>query len=260
MSNAVTTLISVGVIITMAVIRLFFPAALHADGQFVLDAVQTQYLSRSLRLRVGDQLTLFDGSGLEFPATLLKVSRREAQVATGPAIDRSVESPLTVRLLQGVSKGERMDLVVQKATELGVARISPVMTEYGMVKLHAERTEKRRDHWQRIARSACEQCGRNVVPIVDTPAPLIDLMGDELAHNDSKLILRPGKHRSIGSIDSYEGSLTLLVGPEGGFSNPEYERAAIAGFESVSLGPRVLRTETAAIAALAVVQCVLADG
>jgi len=233
-------------------VRLFVPGPLAPHTDYALDALQTQYVSRSLRLRTGDTLTLFDGRGAEYPAVLANIGRKAARVETLDAVDRNVESPVAVRLLQGVSKGDRMDLVVQKSTELGVQRISPVFTEHSVVRLTGERIAKRREHWQRIAQSACEQCGRNVVPVVDEPTALIDLMGEQLGAAGAKIILQPGAPATLGTLAP--GKLTVLVGPEGGFSEAEYERAAIAGFEAVGFGPRILRTETAAIAVLAAIQ------
>ena len=147
-----------------------------------------------------------------------------------------------------------MDFVVQKATELGAKRITPVLTEYGVVKLGGERAAKRRDHWQGVAASACEQSGRTRLPLIDAPIALKQWFGDKPADADVDLILRPGAATPLAGVSPPATKACILIGPEGGFSDSEYEDAELAGFRAVSLGPRILRTETAAAAALAVMQ------
>ena len=152
-----------------------------------------------------------------------------------------------------------MDVVVQKATELGVLRISPVLTEFSVVKLGAERAAKRRAHWQKVAQSACEQCTRNIVPAIDAPQPLTNWFADNTGADEAQLILQPGAVASMTAVALPGDSLTILVGPEGGFSTAEYEHARVAGLQAVSMGPRVLRTETAALAALTIAQATWGD-
>jgi 16S rRNA (uracil1498-N3)-methyltransferase len=166
---------------------------------------------------------------------------------------------LKIHLVQGISRGERMDFVIQKATELGVKRISPVFTEYGVVKLDEKRAQTRRDHWQSVATSACEQSGRVRPPLVDAPIALNAWFGAGAKESGTDLILQPGAPTPLASIEAPVTKVCLLVGPEGGFSNSEYDDARVAGFTAVSLGPRVLRTETAALAAIAVAQSVWGD-
>jgi len=239
--------------------RLFSTVALRPDTDIVLGAEQARYVGRVLRLRPGDELIVFDGSGGEYAATLGSVSKQALNLAVGKCNDRDVESPLRIRLVQGVSKGEKMDLVVQKATELGVARISPVLTDFSVVKLAAERAEKRHQHWQKVAQSACEQCGRNIVPIVDSPQSMLAWFGDNAGSESVQLILRPDADDSLPGIAMHDTEVTILIGPEGGFSDAEYERAEAAGLRSVRLGPRVMRTETAAIAAISAAQVAWGD-
>ena len=164
------------------------------------------------------------------------------------------ESPLKVHLVQGISRGERMDFVVQKATELGVKRITPLLTERGVVKLDDQRAKKRQQHWQKIAASACEQCGRVRLPLLDAPERLDAWLGNKPAHVESDVILRPGATQSLSAIDMPVTKICILIGPEGGFTDAEYQLADAAGFVAVSMGPRVLRTETAAVAALTILQ------
>lgn len=239
--------------------RLFVSSALINDTEIELDGDQARYLSRALRARVGDRLNLFDGNGAEWTAAILQISKNTVTLRIDDSHEAGTESPLRVHLVQGISRGERMDFVVQKATELGVKRITPVLTEYSMVKLDGSRAEKRRDHWQRIATSASEQSGRVRLPLIDTPIPLKNWLGDKPQRIDTELILKPGAAATLASLRPPETKICVLVGPEGGFSDSEYEDAEISGFKAVSLGPRVLRTETAAIATLAMLQSLWGD-
>ena len=152
-----------------------------------------------------------------------------------------------------------MDIVVQKATELGVHRISPVLTDFSVLKLGPDRATKRRDHWQKIARSACEQCRRNIVPVIDSPQSLNDWFADNAGADRMQLMLRADAVDAMPAIDLPGSELTILVGPEGGFSDAEHERAAAAGLRAVRLGPRVMRTETAALAAISIAQATWGD-
>lgn len=223
-------------------------------AELLLEGDRARYLGRVLRLRLGDQISVFNGEGPEWLATIETMTKSTATLRIGDALDATTESPLKIHVVQGISRGERMDYVVQKATELGVKRITPVLTEYGVVKLDEQRAAKRRDHWQHVAVSACEQSGRTRIPLIDTPLPLRNWFGTKPDEVGSELILKPGAPLALAGVSSPTPKVCLLIGPEGGFSDVEYEDAAIAGFEAVSLGPRVLRTETAAAAALAVLQ------
>ncbi len=239
--------------------RLFVSSALINGTEIELDGDRARYLSRALRARVGDIVNLFDGEGADWSAAILQISRNTVTLRVDKKLETGTESPLKIHLVQGISRGERMDFVVQKATELGVKRITPVITEYNVVKLDDSRALKRRDHWQKIATSAAEQSGRVRLPLVDRPIPLKNWMADKPKQVDTELILKPGATRSLVSVPAPETKVCVLIGPEGGFSDSEYEDAEIAGFAAVSLGPRVLRTETAAIATLAVLQSLWGD-
>lgn len=239
--------------------RLHISESVDLNATVELDADKARYLSRVLRLRVGDVVAVFDGLGSEFSATITAIGKSSCTLRVNAKTESTAESSLRVHLVQGISRGERMDFVVQKATELGVKRISPVLTEFGVVKLDAARAEKRRDHWQKVAASACEQSGRVRLPLIDTPVPLKHWFGNKPAQVDTEIILKPGAPTPLVRIDGPETKVCVLVGPEGGFSDIEFEDAEIAGFRPVSLGPRVLRTETAAVAALAVLQALWGD-
>ena len=239
--------------------RLFVSGALINGAEMELTGDRARYLGKVLRARVGDPVSIFNGDGPEWPARIHSIGKNRVILKLGDSIDAVTESPLKVHLVQGISRGERMDFVVQKATELGVKRISPVLTEYGVVKLNADRAEKRREHWQNIAVSACEQSGRTRLPLIDAPLTLKNWFGDKPDSVGAELILAPGAATPLTGIAAPQTKVCILVGPEGGFSDIEYDDANAAGFKAVSLGPRVLRTETAAPAALAVMQSLWGD-
>jgi len=243
----------------MASTRLFVNDTLGPGIELQLGREQAHYLGRVLRLRDGDVLTVFNGDDGEFDARVVALTKNSALVSVDAPVETATESALKIHLVQGISRGERMDFVVQKATELGVKRITPVFTEYGVVKLDQERAAKRNDHWQSIAISACEQSGRIRPPLIDAPIDLNSWLGAGAKEADSDLILQPGAAASLSSIAAPVTKVCLLIGPEGGFSDKEYEDAAVSGFQEVSIGPRVLRTETAALTAIAVAQSCWGD-
>ena len=243
----------------MALKRLHVAEKLAAGAELRLGDEAARYLGRVLRLRTGDTVHVFNGDDGEWSATISRFGKNRVTLLLHEAVENTAEPELEIHLVQGISRGERMDFVVQKATELGVARITPVLTDYGVVKLDGERAEKRRMHWQGVAASACEQSGRIRPPVVDTPLPLNDWLGAGRAGDAAHLILRPGAGKPLGAVETVEAGLCLLVGPEGGFSEREYDDAEFAGFEPVTLGPRVLRTETAAVAAIAIAQALWGD-
>lgn len=213
---------------------------------------------RVLRIRPGNPLILFDGNGGEYRAELLRQERREAEVALGEHLPREVESPLRVTLVQGVSKGDRMDWTIQKAVELGVTRIVPVFTARSVVQLAGDRLEKKTAHWRGVVQSACEQCGRNFLPSLEVPISLADALATPLP--GLRCLLDPaGARRPSELTPPGSGGMTLLVGPEGGLTDEEVAAAREDGYTPIILGPRVLRTETAGIAALAAFQTLWGD-
>jgi 16S rRNA (uracil1498-N3)-methyltransferase len=238
----------------MSLTRIFVPQDLTPGSELRLGKDAARYLGRVLRLRVGDTVQVFNGEDGEWSAEIRQLGNSDITLAVHTSIDCTSESELDVHLVQGISRGERMDFVVQKATELGVRRITPVLTDYGVVKLDDKRAQKRRDHWQRVAESACEQSGRICPPLIDAPLSLNNWFGTARDMDIHDLILRPGAGISLTELDSPQTRLCLLIGPEGGFSDREYDDADTAGFEAVTLGPRILRTETAAVAAIAIAQ------
>jgi len=219
----------------------------------------SQHVSRVLRLRDGAELTVFDGRGGEYRATLRLSGRGGAAVDILERIDIERESPLSITLLQGLARGERMDWVIQKSTELGVTTIVPVATSRSVVQLDAGRGDKRLQHWQGVAASACEQCGRNVLPHIEAPQSFESALALAVSI-PLRIVLDPEDGVTLASVLPPDtGAIALLVGPEGGLDTDELALARQAGFRSVRLGPRVLRTETAGLAALAALQCLAGD-
>ena len=236
----------------MRLTRVYVDAPLAAGTRITLEGGAARHLTRVLRLRVGEALTLFNGSGGEYAASIEQSQGGRVAVAIDGqrAIER--ESPLALTLAQGVSRGERMDLVVQKATELGVSGLVPVLTERSVVRLTAQQAERRLNHWRAIAVAACEQSGRNRLPAIAAPVPLKDFLRS--GTDGTRLLLSPGATATLGDVPRVVTAVTVLIGPEGGLAQAEQEAAVAAGFKPVRLGPRVLRTETAAIAALTLLQ------
>ena len=235
--------------------RLYFPDDIPAHGECTLPEAQVHHVVHVLRLAAGDAVTLFDGRGTEYPATILRTSKRAVvvRIANARAVDR--ESPLHVTLVQAVSSGERMDYTIQKAVELGVSHVQPVISQRSVVRLKSERAEKRVAHWQYIVIAACEQCGRNIVPEVASVLPFANWLATLPADGaGSRLLLSPHADQSLAAMIKPAQGVTLLAGPEGGFDDAEIEMALTRGFITLSLGPRVLRTETAALAALVALQ------
>jgi 16S rRNA (uracil1498-N3)-methyltransferase len=217
------------------------------------------HLTRVLRLDAGAPITLFDGTGGEYAATLERDGKKVwARVGAFAAGER--ESPLDITLLQGIARGERMDLIVQKATELGIARVVPVFAERSVVKADAQQRERKRTHWQAIAIAACEQCGRNRVPEVDDPRSLGDAIAALPAESARCLLSADGGETLPAFATRTRGQpLVLLIGPEGGTADNEDQYARANGFVACRLGPRILRTETAGLAALATLQAIAGD-
>lgn len=236
----------------MRIPRIHQPGPLPAHGQLELTTAATHYVIRVLRLSVEQPLILFDGSGGECAVRIVDISKRKVRVQIEGFHDREVESPLSVTLLQGISKGERMDYTIQKATELGITRIIPLITERCNVRLDDARQEKKCEHWRSIAVSACEQCGRNRIPVIDLPLPLLTALQDD--QDDLRLVLDPQGGQSLASIHASPAAVRVLIGPEGGLSDTEMLIAERAGYQGVRLGPRILRTETAGLAALSLLQ------
>jgi 16S rRNA (uracil1498-N3)-methyltransferase len=243
----------------MRLTRIFVPGTLAPGAQVELPPQAGAHLTRVLRLEAGAALTLFNGLGGEYAATLLPANGRHVHVSVTRHEPVERESPLAITLLQGIARGERMDLIVQKATELGVARIVPLLTERSVVKLDAKQRERKREHWQAIANSACEQCGRNRVPEIGVPLALGDSLA-ALSAGSVRCLLAADAAAPLAALTRQsQQPIVLLIGPEGGLAENERQFALANGFVGCRLGPRVMRTETAGLAALAVLQAIAGD-
>jgi 16S rRNA (uracil1498-N3)-methyltransferase len=244
----------------MRIPRIFTDLTLHCVSSVDLDGSAARHLSSALRMKVGQEIILFNGQGGEYAAELTEISKNRVSVKVVEYRDIDRESALKVHLAIGVSRGERMDLIVQKATELGATEITPLFTERTEVKLTGERLEKKIRHWQQIAISACEQCQRNRVPVINRPASLDQWLHlpEKKAGDSLKLVLH---HRTEKRLSEHQAvtNICLLVGPEGGLGEREIEAAIANGFQPLALGPRVLRTETAPLAAISIMQSLWGD-
>jgi len=238
--------------------RLYVEAPLRAGERIALPERAAHHATAVLRLREGERVIVFDGTGGEHDASITAVTRGRVEAEVGLRREVERESPLAVTLVQGISSGERMDLTVQKAVELGVAAIQPVLAERSLVKLDPKRAEARVEHWRRIVVSACEQSGRNRVPAVLGVLSLPEYCRTPLG--GTRLLLSPDGGTSLRAVVArLENPVVLAAGPEAGFSAEEEGLLSGAGFEAVRLGPRVLRTETAALAALAALNALAGD-
>lgn len=240
----------------MRTFRLFSHTPLPSSGNVCLDVQASHYLLKVLRASVGLEFVMFDGSGLDSLVTLVEATKKAAIVHIDSQQTGLAESPLFTHLAIGISKGDRMDTVMQKATELGVNRITPLFTEHGDVKLKADRLDKKIQHWQGVIHSACEQCGRSRIPLLDKPLRLQDYLQN--AECDLKFVLYPNSNQTLAEL-STPTSVALLIGPEGGLSEAEIKLAQANNFNALQVGPRVLRTETAPLAALSMVQYLWGD-
>jgi 16S rRNA (uracil1498-N3)-methyltransferase len=234
--------------------RLYLPQPLTPDTIVTLDEKTAHYVVNVLRLKSGAPAIVFNGLGGEYAARLESVAKRGALLHVGAYIPRECEPPLRVVLAQGISRGERMDYTIQKSVELGIAEIVPLVTERCGVRLEGERSARRVDHWQAVVAGACEQSGRNRIPVVHEPCTLQSWLAamDQQTQDTLKLVLAPEGETSLNQI-SKPGEVILLIGPEGGLSDNEIAQAGNHGFAATRLGPRILRTETAAVAALAAI-------
>jgi 16S rRNA (uracil1498-N3)-methyltransferase len=224
----------------------------------VLGERAAHHVARVLRLRSGAPLKIFDGQGHEHEAMLATIDNPEVTVAVGREIPATPESPLPVTLAQGIPRGERMDFILQKAVELGVSCLQPLWMQRSQSRTRGARQEKRQRHWLGVMISACEQCGRSTLPGLQAPVDYTTWL-DAGRHTGNRILLHPEGEHPLGILEPAQGSILLLVGPEGGISDDERILANRAGFTSARLGPRILRTETAAMAALVCLQTMWGD-
>jgi len=247
--------------------RVYVETPLAAGSLVQLPADTASHLAKVLRARAGDELILFNGDGREFQGAIEAVrgSRVSASVGDSRPVDR--ESPLSITLVQCVPRGDRMDFIVQKATELGVTRIVPVLSQRSVVRLDKSQAESKVLHWRAVAVSACEQCGRNRLPAIEAAQPLLNYLGEAPADAGTRWVFEPASASQADTAAPRTDpapavamtSAEIAIGPEGGFATDELEAFRVAGFAQVALGPRILRTETAAIAAVVWLQARFGD-
>lgn len=239
-------------------IRVYVDRPLTTNSEVSLPPSAAHHVARVLRLKPEQPLILFNGRGGQYRAVIDKVNHRTVQVRIGEHENIERESPLRITLVQGVSRGKHMDYTLQKAVELGVAAIVPVLSEQGQVRLAAGRAASKQDHWRGIVISACEQCGRNRVPELQPPLAFADWLSQS-GNTMPRLLLDPLAGRHLRELPAPAGQLLLISGPEGGFSTDEREQVLAVGCIGIGLGPRVLRTETAAPAAIMACQALWGD-
>ncbi|WP_261834036.1 16S rRNA (uracil(1498)-N(3))-methyltransferase [Vibrio ishigakensis] len=241
----------------MRVPRIYHPNPIESASIVQLSEDAAGHVGRALRMQPGQEVLLFDGSEFEYLASITEVTKKNVTVEIKSKTESHVESPLDIHLGQVVSRGDKMEFTIQKSVELGVNTITPLLSERCGVKLDAKRFEKKLQQWQKIAISACEQCGRNKVPVIRPIMQLEDWCEEE--YQGLKLNLHPRAPYSINSLPEPVQKVKLLIGPEGGLSDGEIEMASEKNFEQTLLGPRVLRTETAALTAITALQVRFGD-
>ncbi|MFP5373304.1 MAG: 16S rRNA (uracil(1498)-N(3))-methyltransferase [Gammaproteobacteria bacterium] len=245
----------------MRTTRIHVPAPLAAGLRVPLPDAAATHLVRVLRLKEGDACVLFNGDGRDYPGRVASIGRREVLVDVDDGVPVGNESPLRLTLLQGVARGEKMDWILQKATELGVAAVLPVDSERSGVRLEGARLQRRVAHWRGVLAAACEQCGRARVPSIEPPQPLEAALS-ALEAPGRRLFLDPDGPLAVDGLaleDQLPLAAVLAIGPEGGWSPRDRGQLAASGFEGLRLGPRILRTETAGLAAIAVLQARCGD-
>lgn len=240
----------------MRIPRVFTEHPLAEGATLALEEAPSRHLAKVLRMGPGRELVLFNGQGGEYSARVAAVSKKSVEVEITKFYSQERESPLALELAIGISRGDRMDWVLQKATELGVTRISPLFSERTEVKLKGERLEKKQAHWRQVTIGACEQCQRNRLPELAQPTSLEQWL--DRPNPGLRFVLHHRDSKGLPKGESPD-QVALLVGPEGGLSEEEIERARAAGCEPLTLGPRVLRTETAPVAAIALAQYLWGD-
>lgn len=239
----------------MKSIRIYQPGKFETGKSFQLDKTSSNHLIKVLRLKNNFIFNLFNGQGDEYTAQL-EISNKIAIAHIESKLSSNNESNLKIHLLQGISKGDRMDFAIQKSIELGVHSITPVITERTAVNLKDSRAEKKRQHWQSIAISACEQSGRSILPKINPISNLTSVLKTQT--DDLRLLLDPISNSNLQSLAA-SNNIQILIGPEGGLTDNEISDAITHGFEGIRLGPRILRTETAALAAITSVQLLWGD-
>ena len=241
----------------MATTRIYVDLDLTTGETFELPEAAGHHVARVLRMKIDDSLILFNGQGGEYNSQIPSLHKSKVQVEIISFDDIERESSIQIELFQGLSKGEKMDFTIQKAVELGVNKIVPLITTYSNVKLDPKRLEKKLEHWRKVIISACEQCGRNKIPELGNVTKLDDGITESEA--DLKLILAPDAEETLSNLTDKPETISIVIGPEGGLSRSEIESLTKNGYIGIQLGSRILRTETAALATIAALQNQLGD-
>lgn len=241
----------------MRIPRLFHPDPIPLDEEFLLSHDAAHHVGTVLRLKANHPIVLFNGDGNEYSGQIIAVNRKQVHVEADACLAIGKESPLPLHLGQGVSKGDRMDWVLQKSVELGVTHITPVLTQRCAVKLDEKRWEKKLQQWQKIIIGACEQCGRNTLPTLYPPQALNQWLATST--QATRLVLAPNATQPLAKVHYATHGYRILVGPEGGLTDQEIHQSLESGYVAAGLGPRILRTETAAISAISILQAIHGD-
>ncbi|GJM05895.1 MAG: ribosomal RNA small subunit methyltransferase E [marine bacterium B5-7] len=241
----------------MRVPRLFIDIPLTTGEIIKLPRDKAHHISHVLRMRIGDAIKLINDSGEDYQSKIIEISKKSAQIEIGESIRVTNESPLTINLCLAVARGQHMDFSIQKAVELGVKNIIPVISRFSNVKIEDDRVHNKLAHWQNIIISATEQCGRSHLTQIQKPVSFTEWLN--LDASKTRLILHPESQQSMLKINLPTNELTLMIGPEGGFSDDEVEQAQGSGCVPISLGPRILRTETAVVCAVSSAQQLWGD-
>lgn len=234
----------------------------NLELKYVVELIAQTHIhaTKVLRLKVGDQFALFNGDGYDYVAKVIELSKHKTSVKIIDRYEVNHESPLKITLAQGLATGDKMDWIIQKAVELGIQSIQPLLTERSIIKLDRERADKKLEHWRTVAISACEQTGRSIIPDILSPIYLVQWLSNQnQTTNSLKLILTPARAQNINHLEKPSSPVVFMVGPEGGFSEKEMNLALSSSFVPVNFGKRVLRTETASVVALSIMQNLWGD-
>lgn len=241
----------------MRIPRFYQNESFIVDHPYTLSDETAHYISNVLRLPVDAPVVLFNGDGNEYSAYITEAKKRSITVLINSKLSIDVQSPLSLHLGQAVSKGDRMDIALQKATELGVSEITPIITERCNVKLNAERWEKKYNQWLKLIQAACEQCGRNTLPVLNKPVSTNQWLA--ASTKETRIILDPKSEQKLNCLNYASNGFRVFIGPEGGLTEQEVYAAKQAGYIGITAGPRILRTETAALAVIAILQSMFGD-
>lgn len=236
--------------------RLHTEQRLREGAEVYVSGKRAHYLSRVLRIVSGQSLILFDGSGKDFMAEVVRPGKKEVVLQVGESCVARPESPLRISVVQAIGRGERMDWALQKCTEMGVSSFVPLVSERVEVRIHPDKLERRMEHWRHVIISACEQSGRSVVPAIAAPCSLSDYLATSAS--SPRLVLDPEAEKPLAGV-GYSEAFEIIIGPEGGFSDAEFEAMKSRQVRPVSVGPRIMRTETAGAVAAAVLQALHGD-